>query len=192
MTKDHIRCFFALTVSEKIQNDLAVIQNQLKTDGAQARWIKPHNIHLTLRFLGERSEKRVRETAGHLSEWFHGTSGFPITIDRLECFPNNIRPRVIGAGISNGTKEAAAVFEHLNAGLAKIGIPKDREDFVPHLTLGRCKTSEESRSTAEAIQKAPMFSIEASAESVSFFQSTLHSDGSIYTPIARIPLNLYP
>ena len=214
MTK--IRCFIGLTIPSDIQTKLADIQNQLKENGAKARWIKHHNIHITLRFLGDRDAKRVKQIAQALPEIFAGISNFKIKIDSLDAFPNIKKMRTLWAGISDGKNETVKLFEMLNDGLAKLGIPKDREDFTPHFTLARCKTYEESRATARAlssidpstssgsirpaylrspnsvnmglIEKAPTFSIEAFPESITFYQSTLHSEGSIYEPIAVIKL----
>ncbi len=183
-----IRCFIALNLDHKTQTALADLQRTLKKNGALARWVKPENIHLTLRFLGDRDPKRVKEIAQALPGFFSNMAGFPLTINFLQAFPNEKKPRVLWAGISKGNDEAIGIFEQVNNGLAKLGIPKDQEEFVPHLTLARCKTPEESRSVSEVIKKAPKFSIEAQATKITFYQSQLSSAGSIYSPISHVTL----
>ncbi|HSV43189.1 MAG TPA: RNA 2',3'-cyclic phosphodiesterase [Candidatus Bathyarchaeia archaeon] len=184
-----IRCFISLNLDHKTQTALADLQRTLKKNGALARWVKPENIHLTLRFLGYRDPKRVKEIAQALPGFFSNMAGFPLTINFLQAFPNEKKPRVLWAGISKSNDEAIGIFEQVNNGLAKLGIPKDQEEFVPHLTLARCKTPEESRSVSEAIKKAPKFSIEAQATQITFYQSTLSSDGPIYQSLATVTLN---
>ena len=188
MTKDHVRCFLALTVSKKAQDQLGTIQQELKDNGAKARWVRPRNIHITLRFLGNCDPGQVKKIAAALPQIVGDTPPFKIQISELRAFPSLERPNVIWAGMDDGAQETVEIFHCLDTGLAKIGIPENQDDFVPHFTLGRCKTPKESRAAAAAIKKAPMFSIEAFAESVTFFQSTLHAEGSIYEPIQRVML----
>jgi 2'-5' RNA ligase len=47
-----IRSFLAVELTPEIQQALSLIQDQLKQSGADVRWVKPANIHVTLKFLG--------------------------------------------------------------------------------------------------------------------------------------------
>jgi 2'-5' RNA ligase len=183
--QDHktIRCFIALTIPIDIQKRLSDIQAELKHRGAEAHWVKQDNIHITLRFLGDLDLKRVDQITKSWPKIFTQTPNFKINIDTINAFPNIDHPKVLWAGISDGSKETIQLFDMLNDGLAQLGIPKDRELFIPHFTLARCKTNDETRSCAKAIKKAPMFSIEARPQSITFYQSILSPSGSIYRPI---------
>lgn len=183
-----IRCFIALTIPKKIQECLAAIQGELKNRGAEARWVKLENIHITLRFLGDCDPKHIQKIAAQLSTILSHFQCFKLTIDTIQAFPNIAHPKIIWAGISNGCDEIVQLSDTLNQGLAELGIPKDRELFIPHFTLARCKTNNESRSCAKSIKKAPIFSIEAEPQSITLYQSTLSSAGSIYSSITSVLL----
>lgn len=181
-----IRCFIALTIPVDIQKRLADIQSILKQNDAQARWVKTENIHITLRFLGDRDPQQIREIIKALSQIFIQKPNLRIKIDSLNAFPDVQHPKILWAGISEGADETVRIYDAINDSLEKLGIPKDQECALPHLTLARCKTEQERRTCADAIKKAPTFSVEAHPQSVTFYQSTLSSQGSIYVPITSI------
>lgn len=186
MTPKLIRCFIALTLANDTQAKLTGIQKQLKECGAKARWVKTENIHITLRFLGNRSSKRVKQIIKAFPMMLEQIPKFNITLDTLDAFPNIDEPNVLWINISKGSKNIVALHDQVNNSLAKIGIPKDREKFMPHLTIARCKTPGEIQATAQAVKKAPTFSIEASPPFITFYQSTLCSKGSIHESLASI------
>lgn len=181
-----IRCFIALTIAHDTQLQIADIQNALKKNGARARWVKPGNIHITLRFLGNRSLKKVKAIAAAMPTMVTQSPKINFHIDTIGAFPDDNHPRVIWAGASQKSDSITKYFKTVNNGLAKLGIPKERSEFIPHLTIARCKTPDEMRTTAMAIQKAPVKLIEAKITHITFYQSTLDAAGAIYTPIAVI------
>ena len=54
-----MRVFIAHTIPSAIQNELADLQNLLRSSNARITWTLPANIHLTLKFLGEIDEKSL-------------------------------------------------------------------------------------------------------------------------------------
>jgi len=56
-----MRVFIAIELPPEIKASLAQLQNQLKTSGADAKWVEPQNIHLTLKFLGEIEEQKLAQ-----------------------------------------------------------------------------------------------------------------------------------
>ncbi len=183
----NIRCFLALTIPRQAQAELAGMQKFLQNHEAKARWVKPDNIHLTLRFLGDRPAKKVEQIAAALPSFCPGFQPFKTTIEALNGFPNSKNPKVIWAGLSTGSEETLKIYQAVNDGLAHLGIPKEREEFIPHLTLARCKTPQESRLTASAIKKTGITPVHTEIISLVFYKSTLSSTGSIYEVIQSLP-----
>ena len=54
-----MRIFIAIELPPNTKEALARLQERLKTAGADVKWVRPHNIHLTLKFLGEANEKKL-------------------------------------------------------------------------------------------------------------------------------------
>lgn len=191
MTQDtkhtNIRCFLALTIPNEAQAELASIQKSLQDNGAKARWVKADNIHITLRFLGNRPLKKIEQISKDLPLFCPDFRSFKIKLHSLAGFPDLNNPKVIWAGISDGSDPILKIYHMVNEGLARLGIPKEREEFVPHLTIARCKTSEESFSTAAAIKKTGFTPVQTEITSLTFYQSALSSDGPAYEVIQALP-----
>jgi 2'-5' RNA ligase len=56
-----MRTFIAIDISETMRESLSQIESHLKYSGADVKWVDKDNIHLTLKFLGEISEEKVKE-----------------------------------------------------------------------------------------------------------------------------------
>ena len=48
-----IRTFIAIEIPKDIRNQIAKLQSGVKGLGGKITWVKPENMHLTLKFLGD-------------------------------------------------------------------------------------------------------------------------------------------
>jgi len=71
-----MRTFIAIELPKDIKNILGNIQNELKQSQADVKWVKPDNIHLTLKFLGEIQEDLVKKIQLVLEEIAQKNSSF--------------------------------------------------------------------------------------------------------------------
>ena len=55
-----MRLFIAVDLNSQNRDALAKLQTRLKKADTDVKWIEPKNIHLTLKFLGEVTEERLR------------------------------------------------------------------------------------------------------------------------------------
>jgi 2'-5' RNA ligase len=61
-----MRVFIAIELPEEIRNRLTAIQAELRASGTAARWVPAESAHLTLKFIGEVSDKRREDIDGAL------------------------------------------------------------------------------------------------------------------------------
>jgi 2'-5' RNA ligase len=52
-----MRLFVALDLEPSILSSLQALMNELKSTGAEVRWVRPEGMHLTLKFIGEVAEE---------------------------------------------------------------------------------------------------------------------------------------
>jgi 2'-5' RNA ligase len=100
----------------------------------EARWVRPESLHITLKFIGEKSEEDVEKIKCSLETIEAGA--FEMSIRGYGFFPGARAPRVFWVGIDGGpqlTSLAAMVDEKL----ARLDTPKEEHAFTPHLTLAR-------------------------------------------------------
>ncbi|MDL2275329.1 hypothetical protein LJC22_04290, partial [Desulfosarcina sp. OttesenSCG-928-G10] len=54
-----IRAFIAISLPETLRGDLRQVQTTLASEDADVRWVRPEQIHLTLKFLGDIDPSQV-------------------------------------------------------------------------------------------------------------------------------------
>ncbi len=79
----------------------------------------------------------LRETAA-------STGPFGLEIRGVGAFPNPQRPRVVWAGVGDGSETLQGVATRLRQGLSSRGFPTELRPFVPHLTLTRIRSPREA------------------------------------------------
>lgn len=133
-----MRTFVALVPSQAEQQRLADAAADLRDAGFPIRWVPPENVHLTLKFLGEVSEERVRDVCAAVDDAADGVSPFEMAVARFGAFPSLRRPQVVWVGVEIEST-LQALQESTEEALAAIGFPREERAFRPHLTLGRAR-----------------------------------------------------
>jgi 2'-5' RNA ligase len=125
------RLFFGLAPPDAVREQLLALQRELEKT-VRGRPTRGANLHLTLVFLGQVAEDRIRcvEQAG---DRIHA-KGFALHLDQLGYWP---RPRVLWAGASQPAPQLAHLVRDLNRLLEPCGHRPDTRPYAPHLTLMR-------------------------------------------------------
>ncbi len=90
-----LRSFIAIQMPTAIQDEIEKSTAHLKKALTRplVRWIHPHNVHLTLKFLGDVSAANLELLAHALKRESEQHAGFSLSIGGLGIFPNSRRPR---------------------------------------------------------------------------------------------------
>ena len=176
-----IRCFIAIELSPEIRDTLREIQSDLKKSVVGVKWVKPENIHLTLKFLGHINPSTVEEVKSALTEIASHVKPFTIRLSSPGAFPSLGSPRVIWVGIDKGDKESIDLAGRIEEKTALLGIEKENRAFHPHLTLARVNFLKDKDLLKNAFSSLKVPPAEMTASKLTLFQSTLTREGSIYT-----------
>ena len=137
--KQTVRTFVAVPTSPTVRQWAAELTRELSTAGADVKWVEMHNLHLTLKFLGD---VKLKETAG-VCEAVEAAAAevapFDFQVRGAGAFPNAGRPGTVWLGTGEGEEEMAALFHAIESALAKLGFRKEHRRFQPHLTIGRVR-----------------------------------------------------
>src|SRR6266851_5912724 len=130
-----MRLFVALEIPSAVRENLAALLNSLRAVSPQKRWVRPENLHVTLKFIGEVAEAKL---AGIRSALAGVRSEQPAKLDFcvLGFFPNEKHPRVFWAGIE-ASPNLNILAADIDKATEKLGIPVEKRPFSPHLTLAR-------------------------------------------------------
>jgi len=191
--KPTVRAFVALELDNRIQIRLGEIQEKLKKSGVNIRWVKPENIHLTMKFLGQITSGQIEQIKRALEETAETKKPFFIGLGKLGTFPKPEHPKVIWAGIKEGCKETIQFDKELEARLQTLGFTPEAREFRPHLTLGRIRLPHQDKKSLRRLKEIILFlnsqtakPLKTLAAQVTLFQSTLTPEGSAYTPLHKV------
>jgi RNA 2',3'-cyclic 3'-phosphodiesterase len=130
-----VRLFVALEIPRAVRDNLATLIGDLRTVDPKARWVRPENIHMTLKFMGETPPEKVENIRGALSE-VQSKRGVELHFRGLGFFPNAKRPNVLWTGI-DASPNLPSLAGDIERSLEKLGFPLEQRPFVPHLTIAR-------------------------------------------------------
>jgi 2'-5' RNA ligase len=183
------RIFIAIKVNP--ESELLRMFSLLKTAlGAEnIKWVDPANIHLTLAFLGDTEEKRIRVLSSMLKDKCSGFGEFDFNLTGTGVFKNFRDPRVIWIGIQSSEK-LSMLNNVITEGLKLNAFEVEERQFKPHLTLGRVKSVKniENLKTMLERDKDTQFQIVHVSE-VILYESILMQTGPIYKALGNFVLS---
>jgi 2'-5' RNA ligase len=183
-----MRLFLAVFPPVELQRVAHGFIEALRRPGDGVSWVKPENLHYTLRFLGEAGEDGARRVAEAAREAAGHSRRFTATLGGLGAFPDARRARVIWVGMSEGGDALVALARDLDRALAKRGFGAPDKPFSPHLTLGRVREPRRdwTAALAESCPADPPAGF--TVDRICVVESQLNPRGSIYTVRAEAPL----
>ena len=131
-----IRSFIAIPLPETLQQQIATLQQNLQQEIPELRTVKPQNLHLTLNFLGDLSQKKLADIGYFMQSVVDSLPPFSLHLHGLGTFPGRKRPRVLWLGIKR-IEPLLTLQRNLSSGLVEFGYTEDGHSYRPHLTLGR-------------------------------------------------------
>lgn len=184
-----IRCFIAIEIPEPIQEQLVRIQGTLRKQISKASWVKPGNIHLTLKFLGDVDPEDIESIGKAVEGVTKHHHSFSLHIGGVGAFPNLARPRVIWVGVKFGAERVSTLAQDINLALSTRGFSLDAKKFNPHLTIARLREKIDLKPYASQYrQYNRIHGAEMTVDTISLIQSRLHSRGAIYSTLQSYSL----
>jgi RNA 2',3'-cyclic 3'-phosphodiesterase len=146
-----VRLFVAVEIPTTVRENLAALIRDLRAIAPQPKWIRAENLHVTLKFIGETPPTKldaIRSALGIVH------SGQEVMLDfrGLGFFPNEKHPRVFWAGME-ASANLKILASDIEQRLEKLGIPREKRPFSPHLTLARFESPKLAEKLHAAIQE---------------------------------------
>jgi 2'-5' RNA ligase len=134
------RSFIALELSDDIKDQLAFTQQTLRGCKARLTFVAPERIHITVKFLGEVDDKKLREVMNALAT----VSFLPYSITMGNVMVNNKnRPHTVWCTIQD-SGESEKLFTLIEDALAPLGFARETRRFTAHATIARVKSFDPS------------------------------------------------
>ncbi len=126
-----VRAFIAVDIPEEIKDRIKDITK--KWDRGKLKIVRPENLHITLKFLGEISKDEIWEIYRRISECKYPP--FKIKIGKLNGFPTPRNARVIF--LSTESPELNEIGNCIRSKTREWG---DNKPFKGHITLARVRS----------------------------------------------------
>jgi RNA 2',3'-cyclic 3'-phosphodiesterase len=185
------RIFLAINIPESLKEEMLQVRKKLPE--VPCTWTSKENLHFTLVFLGNTSDKELEEILLLAKKVGEQHKKFPITLSHIQYGSSRNVPRMIWA-TGNTPKELLSLQKDLekvfSASTILHFIPEKRP-YTLHLTLARLngfelQTMEQDELPIvdeEIVWKVP-------ADSFEIMESHLKRGGAEYTVVQSVPLQI--
>ena len=179
------RCFVAVECGgDELAAKFREIKRVLEATKADFKFVEPENIHLTLKFLGEIEPSLVEQ----VTRVVEGISFQPFTakIEHVGVFPNLRRPRVVWAGITEGSSQLEEIWSEIDGKLSVLGFEREMRRFSPHITIGRVRSGRNRDKLVHEISSLSDYVFgDLHVDRVVLKKSVLTPRGPVYTTLAE-------
>ncbi len=176
----YVRAFIAIDIEDPVLvSRLVSIRDAFVATGAPMKPVEDHNLHVTIRFLGNIPLSMVDDIYRVMESV--PLRRFKIKLQGVGAFPSIVRPRVIWVGVTEGADELRRIYEAIEKGLRRLGFRPEREEFVPHITLARLKGSRNIDRVVKLLNQYSDVEVgEMVVDRIRLKQSILTPSGPIY------------
>jgi RNA 2',3'-cyclic 3'-phosphodiesterase len=194
-----MRIFVGLDIDSEIRERIKTFLDSVSGFAPDARWVRPESLHITLKFIGEKSPEAVEHIKRALMQVRE--DAMEISFRGFGFFPNARSARVFWIGIESGPA-LARLAANVDSDLNSLGIAKEEHPYSAHLTLarGRGGSGAPRRQKADrpnrtferlqeklAVMPVPEFGT-MTARAFFLYQSQLSPGGSKYSKLERFDL----
>lgn len=184
-----MRTFIAIDISDELKSKLADLQARIRKSVPNLKFTAPHQLHLTLKFLGEIDESQLPDITAVVEALAARRPPFEVVPKTLGTFGRPTNITVMWLGLTDPSNILHALHADLERSLAPLGFPPEERPFKAHLTLARNKNPNLSKHILKALESEPPFKAVAErVETVTLYESKLESTGAVYRAIGRFGL----
>ena len=168
--------FIGIKLSNTITEELVRVQTELqKEELFTGKYVEPKNLHITLVFLGSKTDDEITFIAKELTNIRYPK--FTATLSELEATKHVL-------WVTLQAPKLAGLYDKL---VTLIGHKEDR-DYTGHVTIARIKKVADRQALKEAVSSIIIKPLSWQVDSFSVFHSETHQTRPEYTLIKTIKL----
>jgi 2'-5' RNA ligase len=186
---DKLRLFVAADLPERLKDAVEGEMASAPRVGG-VKWVKPFQLHFTLKFLGYLGEDAVPEVNHLLEKAAAAHPPLSLRLDNCGAFPTPARARVIWLGCSGDTAEMKALAGDVDGKMTRVGVEKEKRPYKAHLTLARCRDPRDVSGMIDCWRSwlAGREELDFSVGKVVLYRSILDASGPTYHQLGEFEL----
>ena len=187
-----MRLFVGIEFDKAVIERLYSIQNELRAKVSRGRFPDRNNMHLTLHFLGEVANGKVRAIVSALEKVALNCQPFTLSFNKhLGYFGQSNPVRVVWVGGGGDLSNLLQLQSLVASAMQSVGYPDESRAYHPHVTLAR----EADFLSTELLRErgrieydiGPLPAIHVNR--FSLISSSLEQGKRIYRPLATLELS---
>jgi 2'-5' RNA ligase len=185
-----MRTFIAVPTTAEVRARVAALIERLNRAGASVKWVRPEQVHFTLKFLGEVDDELTPEVCNRVTEVARGVAPFHLHVQGVGAFPRRSRPRTIWLGAAEGEQQMVVLHGAIDKALLPMGFRREQRHFVPHLTVGRLRSGSPQVDALAALleRNVDYHGGTMPVQELVVMASFLDRSGPTYQPLGRMTL----
>jgi 2'-5' RNA ligase len=183
------RLFVAIALPGPIRDEIIRVQQELQllVPRDVARWTRPDQFHLTLRFLGAVPADGVEALKQSVGAVCRNARPLSLCAEGVGFFPNPRLPRVVWMGINDGEGRLVDLQRQIETAVRPFSPEPGEKNFTGHVTLGRLKNPRPAdarglAARAQSLEKRRFG--EWTADEIEIIRSELSPSGAQYASLA--------
>jgi 2'-5' RNA ligase len=128
-----MRLFVGIDITDDIREGISkyIAGLQREFPSITAKWVRPESLHVTLKFIGEsKGPEKIKSVLNSIQ-----APSFEISIRQVGFFTPR-SPRIFWAEVQ-ASEYLPLLAKTIDSALATVPIPRETQDYSPHLTLAR-------------------------------------------------------
>ena len=185
--KPTYRAFIAIEIPPEIRRLVREHTEQLRATvpNMRASWSREHNLHLTLKFLGNTPVETIPEISKAVETAGQRVQPFRLELSGCGAFPAQGKPKVLWIGISDTSGSLAGLQAEIESACGALGLEREARDYHPHLTIARLRDRRGASQLGVAHQELPFPAQAFTVSELVVFKSQLLMEGSKHTALSR-------
>lgn len=183
-----MRLFLAIDPGDECRRHVTGIVESIRASTSGIRWVREGKYHLTLSFLGDVDESRLKDISVAARGVAARHRHFPVSIAGAGVFPDWRRIRVIWLGLRD-SGALAKLGKDMSDVATALGFPQ--RSFRAHLTIGRTTgplSAEQKTSLSQAVAERKTGTCQFEVTHMLLMRSTPGHAGSVYATLESFPL----
>ncbi len=188
-----MRLFIAIKSPENVRDNIQKLVRELGDHNPELRkanWVKPENLHLTLEFLGEVAEQKVKSIARSLMQTAKSYSPFTVSAQGAGAFPRRSRAHLFWAGVHDPENKLKSLAASIEKSCVSAGLAPNEKPFAPHITFARFSSPLLGVQAAKILEPHLERSFgDVAVDRFFLIHSALHPGGASYNDLREFPLS---
>ena len=189
-----VRAFLAVELPDEVTTALASVTEAIGSAGVRGvRVVRPQDIHLTLKFLGNVPSSEIDAIADAVTRVAAAQRPFTVELGGTGAFPAGTRLRVLWVGVGGDLPALRQLHRAIEGALEPLAYERESREFNPHLTVARIRDGTSPADRRRAVEAASsanelVSGARIDVRSVSLIRSILRPEGARYERLAHVPL----